>query len=315
MLQLNSRKGALSRRAFGLAIAGGAVAAQQNEQDTGLTFRSDTREVLLHATVVDKKGAFVTNLSQEAFRVQEDGVDQKLKVFRREDVPVSMGLIVDNSGSMRRKRKKVEDAAIALVKASNRQDEIFIVNFNDVAYRDADLTSDVKKLEEGLSRIDAKGGTAMRDALSLSIDYIKEKGKKAKKVLLIVTDGDDTASSDTNTLEKLLLKAQRSEVLVFAIGILNEEDRRMAKRAQRALELLTKQSGGIAHFPKDVDSVEEVALQIAKEIRSQYILAYSPTKPDDGGFRQLKVTVKGSGLTVRTRSGYYAKGDEKRSSL
>jgi len=204
---------------------------------------------------------------------------------------------------------------MALVKASNRQDEIFIVNFNDVAYRDADLTGDVKKLEEGLSRIDSKGGTAMRDALTLSMDYIKEKGKKAKKVLLIVTDGDDTASSDSNTLEKLLSKAQRSEVLIFAIGILNEEDRRLAKRAQRSLELLTKQSGGIAHFPKDVESVEEVALQIAKEIRSQYIIAYSPTKADDGAYRQIKVTVKGNGLTVRTRSGYYAKGDDKRSAL
>ena len=299
----------LSRRKFGLVIASSAIASAQ--EDTGLTFRSDTREVLLHATVVDRKGSFVTDLPRDAFKVFEDGVEQKLKVFRREDVPVSMGLIVDNSGSMRRKRKKVEDSAMALVKASNRQDEIFIVNFNDVAYRDADLTSDIKKLEEGLSRIDSKGGTAMRDALTLSMDYIKEKGKKSKKVLLIVTDGDDTASSDSNTLEKLLSKAQRSEVLIFAIGILNEEDRRLAKRAQRALELLTKQSGGIAHFPKDVDSVEDVALQIAKEIRSQYIIAYAPTKPDDGSYRQIKVPVKGAGLTVRTRTGYYAKPDEK----
>jgi len=306
----------LNRRAFALALGASAVAAAQDqEQDTGLTFRSDTREVLLHATVVDRKGAFVTDLPKEAFKVFEDGVEQQLRVFRREDVPVSMGLVVDNSGSMRRKRKKVEDAAIALVKASNRQDEVFIVNFNDVAYRDADLTNDLKKLEEGLSRIDAKGGTAMRDALTLSMDYILAKGKKAKKVLLVVTDGDDTASSDTNTLEKLLAKAQRSEVLLFAIGILNEEDKRASKRAQRAMELLTKQSGGIAHFPKDVESVEEVALQIAKEIRSQYIIAYAPTKPDDGSFRQLKVTVKGNGLTVRTRTGYYAKGEEKRSSL
>ncbi len=309
-------RGKTTRRAFGAALAGVGLASAQNNQDNqdtaGLTFRSDTREVLLHATVVDRKGQFVTDLTRDAFKVYEDGVEMKLKVFRREDVPVSLGLIVDNSGSMRRKRKKVEDSAIALVKASNRQDEIFIVNFNDVAYRDADLTSDVKKLEEGLSRIDSKGGTAMRDALTLSMDYIKEKGKKSKKVLLLVTDGDDTASSDSNTLEKLLAKAQRSEVLIFAIGILNEEDRRSAKRAQRALELLTKQSGGIAHFPKDVDSVEAVALQIAREIRSQYILAYSPVKPDDGAYRQLKVTVKNSGLTVRTRTGYYAKGDEKR---
>lgn len=303
----------LSRRSFGLAIAS-AAAARAQEDTGGLIFRSDTREVLLHATVVDRKGNFVTNLPREAFRVFEDGVEQKLKVFRQADVPVSMGLVVDNSGSMRRKRKKVEDAAIALVDASNPQDEVFIVNFNDVAYRDADLTGDRKKLEEGLARIDAKGGTAMRDALSLSIDYIKEKGKKIKKVLLVVSDGDDTASSDSNTLEKLLAKAQRSEVLIFGIGILNDEDRRAAKRAERALELLTKQSGGVAHFPKEDADITAMALQIAKEIRSQYIMAYSPTKPDDGAFRQLKVTVKGSGLNVRTRTGYYAKGEEKLSS-
>lgn len=305
----------LNRRAFVLTAAGGVAAAQAPDTG-GLVFSTDTREVLLHATVVDKKGNFVTDLPREAFKVIEDGVEQPLKVFRREDVPVSMGLVVDNSGSMRRKRKKVEEAAIALVKASNPQDEIFIVNFNDVAYRDADLTGDVRKLEEGLSRIDAKGGTAMRDALSLSIDYVKEKGRKVKKVLLVVTDGEDTASSDTNPLEKLLNKAQRSEVLIFAIGILNEEDRRAAKRAERELNMLTKQSGGIAHFPQDVEGVENVALQIAKEIRSQYILAYSPTKPDDGAFRQLKVTVKAPGNpTVRTRSGYYAKGSEKVSAV
>jgi len=298
----------INRRAFTAALMGASAAVSQETGD--LVFRSDTREVLLHATVVDSKGAFVTNLPREAFKVFEDGVEQRLKVFRREDVPVSMGLVVDNSGSMRRKRKKVEDAAIALIKASNPQDEVFIVNFNDVAYRDADMTSDMKKLEEGLSRIDAKGGTAMRDAVSLSIDYLKEKGKKAKKVLLVVTDGDDTASADTNTMEKLLTKAQRSEILIFAIGILNEEDRRAAKRAQRSMDLLTKQSGGIAHFPKDVEDVGAIALQIAKEIRSQYILAYAPTKPDDGAYRQLKVTVKGPGNPqVRTRTGYYAKGD------
>src|SRR5262245_23456257 len=121
----------LNRRGFSLALGGAAVStAQDQEQDTRLTFRTATREVPLHATVVDKKGAFVTDLPKDAFKVFEDGVEQQLKVFRREDVPVSMGLVVDNSGSMRRKRKKVEDAAVALVKASNRQDEVFIVNFN-----------------------------------------------------------------------------------------------------------------------------------------------------------------------------------------
>jgi len=142
---MHQRNSPIGRRSFVTALIGAAAANSQETSD--LVFRSDTREVLLHATVVDSKGAFVTNLPREAFKVFEDGVEQKLKVFRREDVPVSMGLVVDNSGSMRRKRKKVEDAAIALIKASNPQDEVFIVNFNDVAYRDADMTSDMKKLE------------------------------------------------------------------------------------------------------------------------------------------------------------------------
>ena len=204
----------LSRRAFGLVFAGSALA--QENQDTGLTFRSDTREVLLHATVVDRKGAFVTDLPREAFKVFEDGVEQKLRIFRREDVPVSMGLIVDNSGSMRRKRKKVEDSAVALVKASNRQDEIFIVNFNDVAYRDADLTSDVKKLEEGISRIDAKGGTAMRDAITLSMDYVLAKGKKAKKVLLEVEAVAPVAARiDADQLRQVMLNLVRNAQEAF----------------------------------------------------------------------------------------------------
>jgi Ca-activated chloride channel homolog len=307
----------LNRRQFAFLFPGMAASLAGQEPDTGgLTFRADTREVLLHATVVDRKGNFVTDLPREAFKVYEDGAEQQLKVFRRLDVPVSLGLIIDNSGSMRMKRKRVEAAAIALVKASNPEDEVFIVNFNEEAYLDVPFTSNLKRMEEGLSRIDSRGGTAMRDAMTLAIDHIKEKGKRNKKVLLIVTDGDDTASNESNTLEKLLAKAQRSEILIFAIGILNEEDRRAMKRAQRALDLLTKQSGGIAHFPKDLEAVEEMAVQIAKEIRSQYILAYAPTKPDDGSYRQIKVTVKGSGLSVRTRSGYYAKaGDNKVSSV
>jgi VWFA-related protein len=262
--------------------------------------------------VVDKKGTFITDLKREAFRVFEDGVEQPIKVFKQEDVPVSLGLIIDNSGSMRPKRKRVEIAALQLVKASNPIDEVFIVNFNEDAYLDVPLTSDIKKLEAGLTRIDSRGGTAFRDALSMSLDHVKEKGKKDKKVLLLITDGDDTASSDTNPLEKLLAKAQRTEVLIFAIGILNEERAREAKRAKRALDMLARQSGGVAHFPETLEAVEAMAIAIAKEIRSQYIIAYSPTKPDDGAFHQVKLTVKAPGNpTVRTRSGYYAKPEAK----
>ena len=274
------------------------------------TFRSDTRLVVLPVTVADKSGKLVQNLPQSAFKVFENGAEQPIKIFRREDVPVSLGIIIDNSGSMRDKRVKVETASADLVKASNRQDEVFVVNFNDEAFLDVPFTNDIKKLEQGLARIDSRGGTAMRDAISMSIDYMKETGKKEKKVLLVVTDGNDTAS--TGTLEKLVAKSQKSEVLIYAIGLLNEEERREAKKAKRALDELTTASGGLAYFPKELTEVDKIALQVAHEVRNQYTIAYSPTvQALDGSFRQIKVTVSGAGRNalVRTRTGYYATPD------
>jgi VWFA-related protein len=295
----------LSRLAIGFALLVPAGVAQDQEDPV---FRSDTRLVVLHATVIDKDGKLVTDLPRDAFTVYENNTVQPMKIFRREDVPVSMGLIVDNSGSMRNKRSKVAAAALALVKASNPQDEIFIVNFNDDAYLDVPFTNDVKRLEEGLTRIDSRGGTGMRDAITMSMDYLKEKGKRDKKVLLVVTDGDDTSSSPSNTIEKLIAKAQQNEALIYAIGLLSEEDRRAAKRAQRALNGLTSASGGQSYFPEDLSNVDQIATQVAHEIRNQYVIAYSPSiQALDGSYRQIKVSVKGPGRpTVRTRSGYYA---------
>jgi Ca-activated chloride channel homolog len=273
-------------------------------------FRTDTRLVVLHATVVDKKGNLLTDLPRSAFTVIEDRQEQTIKDFKREDIPVSMGLIIDNSGSMRDKRKRVEAAALNLVKASNPNDEVFIVNFNDEFFLDAPMTNDIRKLEEGLTRIDSRGGTAMRDALSLSIDHLVEEGKKDKKILLVVTDGNDNTSEVT--LEKLVQKAQRSEVLIYAIGILGEdESRRDRKRAERALEALTEATGGAVYFPKEVDEVQEIALQVAHDIRNQYVITYTPTNlAMDGTFRRIEVKVKGPGSPkVRTRTGYYAAPD------
>jgi VWFA-related protein len=299
----------------GLALvflaAGATIAPAQEQSDA--TFRADTRLVILHATVADRNGRLINDLPKEAFTVLENGTPQTLKIFRREDVPVSMGLIIDNSGSMRDKRQKVATAALRLVKESNPQDEVFIVNFNDEAYLDQPFTSDVKKLEEALTRIDSRGGTAMRDAISMSIDYLKEKGKRDKKVLLVVTDGDDNTSSAVNTLERLVTKAHESEVLIYCIGLLNEEERGKAKRAQRAMKALAEASGGAAYFPKEVTDIDALASQVAHEIRNQYILAYTPSEQSlDGSFRRIQVIAKGPGRpTVRTRSGYYATKDQK----
>lgn len=283
-----------------------AVVRVPAQQQSDAVFRADTRLVVLHASVVDKRGNLVTNLPEESFTVYENDVKQDVKIFRREDVPVSLGLIVDNSGSMRDKRQKVESAALTLVEQSNPQDEVFIVNFNDEAYLDVDFTNDVKKMEEGLTRIDSRGGTAMRDALSMSIDHLLEHAKKDKKVLLVVTDGNDNTSQ--TTLEKLVKKAQQSEVLIYSVGLLNEEQKRERKRARRALSALTEASGGLSYYPEDMAEVEQIAVKVAHEIRNQYVIAYSPSNPEmDGSYRRIRVEVKAKNKPqVRTRSGYYA---------
>jgi len=284
-----------------LALAAALCSAQA--PDSGAVFHSDTRLVVLHTTVVDKNGKFVTTLARNAFRVFEDGTEQQLKIFRREDVPVAMGIVIDNSGSMREKRRKVEDAALALVKASNPQDQVCIVNFNDEAFLDVDFTSDMKKLEEGVARIDSRGGTA----IELSSEHLKAKAKLDKKVIVVVTDGNDNTSEIT--LERLVQKLQQSETLVYTIGLLNEEERREANRARRALNAVATATGGLAFYPTQVDDVGKFTLQVAHDIRNQYILAYSPAKPElDGTFRQIRVAVNGPNRpTARTRTGYYAR--------
>ena len=214
----------------------------------GTTFHADTRLVVLYASVIDKSGHLVTSLPRSAFKVYENNVEQPIRTFRREDVPVSLGLVIDNSGSMRGKRKSVEAAALAAVKASNSRDEEVVVNFNDEAYDDSNgFTSDLKKLDEALTKIDSRGGTAMRDALNMTIDFVKKKGKHDKKVVLVITDGNDTASTQV-TLETLVQKAHDSEVLLYFIGLLNEEDKGEAKKAKRAMEALAKASGAAPFF-------------------------------------------------------------------
>ena len=294
-----------SRRLFITTAASAATVVAAYTQEPEATFRSDTRLVPLYATVVNSKGQLVTDLPRTAFRVLENNVEQPIKAFLREDVPVSLGLIVDNSGSMRDSRAKVEAAAIAMVKASNPRDQVFIVNFNDEAFEDVPFTSDIKKMEEGLSRIDSRGGTAFYDAISLSLDNVV-KGKHDKRVLMLLTDGNDTASS--STLEKLLAKTGRSSVVIHVIGLLSKEEPREARKAQRALKAIAESTGGLCFFPNGLEEVEKLALQVAHDIRNQYVITYSPLNPAlDGSYRTIKVTAKGpNSPVVRTRSGYYA---------
>jgi VWFA-related protein len=308
-----------------LAAAAATVWAQQSatqtppqtpkQEDSDLAkFTDVVRRVVCPTTVIDKNGHLVTDLPRSAFTVYENGKPQNIIGFKREDVPVSLGLIIDNSGSMRDKRKKVEKAALDLVLASNKEDEGFVVNFNDSAYLDLphekDFTSDVDEMKEALARIDSRGGTAMRDAINVSIDHLKDKAHRDKKVLVVVTDGVDNASMIG--LEKLVMVAQQSGVLIYAVGLLNEEDRRDAKKAQRELQALAQATGGDAFFPKELGEVDSIAQEVARDIRNQYTIVYSPSDTAlDGKFRDIKIAVSAPGHpAVHTRSGYYATPDQ-----
>src|SRR2546425_646766 len=283
-----------------------------NTSQEGSKIKVDVNLVVLHTTVVDDRGRFADGLKSENFRIVEDKIEQKLSVFKREDVPVSMGLVIDNSGSMRDKRPRVNEAAITLVQASNPQDEAFVVNFNDDFYLDLDkdFTSSIPELKEALERIDSRGSTALYDAIIGSLDHLK-KASKDKRVLLVVTDGEDNTSH--NSLEKTIREIQKTPTVIYTIGLLSQESKKNAKRAKRALEQIAIASGGLAYFPENVEDVHKLCQQVAHDIRNQYTLAYYPTNTRrDGTFRAITVEVippRGRGkLIARTRNGYYAPG-------
>ena len=315
-------RGRLLRFACLLAIlsAGSLATAQQPapgaaspqtgvENPEDFRLRVETDLVVLHATVTDRSSRPIADLKQEHFRVFEDNVEQKIKVFKREDIPVSVGILVDNSGSMRDKRRGVNAAALKFVRSSNPKDEVFLVNFNDESYLDTDFTDSVALLEEALERIDSRGGTAFYDAVHLGLRHLTEKASWDKKILLLITDGEDNASRIS--LEELVRAVQRSDVMIYTVGLLSGESSRSMRRAKRALENIAKASGGSTFFPESLDEVSVVANDIANDIRNQYVLAYTPTNTVlDGKFRKVEVRLsapRGHGrLAVRTRSGYYA---------
>jgi VWFA-related protein len=279
------------------------------KEGEGYLLHTDVEEVVLNATVVNGT-SLVENLTKGDFEVYEDGVKQTLISFQHTDLPVSMGLVVDNSGSMYKKRPSVNKSALDLVEASNPQDEAFVVNFSDEAFIDCDFTSNINKLRDGLSHIDSRGGTALYDAVVASADKLVADAKRPKQVLILITDGEDNASS--SDLEQTIHKVQQlSGPVIYTIGLLfgDENSRAEVRHARHALELLSTETGGMAFFPKSIDQIDQIAAEVARDIRSQYTLGYHSTKPTTvPGFRRVEVTAesKGSGkLTVRTRTGYY----------
>ena len=274
------------------------------------TLHENVDEVLLSCTVVDEKGQPVEGLSQNDFRVWEDSAPQRISSFRHQDLPVSMGLLIDNSGSMRDKRTVVNRAAMDLLRDSNRQDTAFIVNFSDRAYLDQGFTSDMVALNRGLARYDSQGTTALYDAVAASADELAKYSKFQKQVLLIVSDGADNASRLSR--EQAIRRVQDlAGPVVYSIGLLFDSDPRESQRAHEALQTLSDDTGGIAYFPRSMDEVTKIASQVAADIRNQYTIGYHSTKPDSqAGYRVVHVEAyspKYGRLTVRTRRGYYAR--------
>jgi VWFA-related protein len=289
------------------AQPGGGRALEK--QGNGFVLRADVNEVLLPCTVVDDKGHLITDLDKADFQVWEDNVSQTVASFQHRDVPVSLGILVDNSGSMRDKRAAVNDAALHLVKLSNPADSAFVVNFSDHAFIDQDFTSNISLLQKGLSHFDSRGETALYDAVVASANEMARHAKEQKQVLLIITDGADNASR--LTLEQAIRRVQGLDgPVVYTIGLLYEDlTKEEAMRARQDLQSLALETGGVAYFPNSLNDVDEIAAQVARDIRNQYTIGYHSTKAAAlGGYRTVRVEAKApkhGAMTVRTRKGYY----------
>jgi Ca-activated chloride channel homolog len=286
---------------------------KQNNQD--FTLSVDVELVQLPISVLDVKGRPVDGLTKDQFQVFEDNTLQQIKLFKHEDIPLSLGLVIDNSGSMRNKRERVNSAALSFVRESNPEDETFIVNFDDSAYLEQDFTGSIGDLIDALDNLDTRGETALYDAVYLSVDHVKA-GKKDKKAILLISDGEDNVSK--YGFNKVVEALRESKVTLYAIGLLEDNDQRgglfkkpPSKKAKENLERFAEITGGQAYFPKSLDEVEELVKDIAHDLRNHYTIGYTPTnRKMDGAWREIRVKVNPpknvSKVSVRSKQGYYA---------
>jgi VWFA-related protein len=270
----------------------------------------DVALVVLHATVTDRQGGFVSSLGQQDFEVHEDGIAQQIRVFTNEDVPVTVGLVVDHSTSMRPKLAEVAAAARTFVQSSNPEDEMFVVNFNEkvslglpVATRFTDSTV---KLENAIAAQRTGGMTALYDAIAKALEELQA-GSRDKKVLIVVSDGGDNAS--TRSLAEVMKLARQSNAVIYTVGLFDEAD---PERNPGVLRRLAQATGGEAFLPEQLSEVVAICARIARDIRHQYTIGYVPTNlTRDGSYRAVRLVVreKGHRLSVRTRTGYIAGGE------
>ncbi len=292
--------------------------ASKSPQDPQRDFRIGVNVdmVVVHTSVVDKNGQFVSGLKKDNFKVFEDGVSQNVVSFSQEDVPVTLGIVLDTSGSMRDKFDNVTKAALALVRASNPDDEIFLIGFNDEVELIEDFTSDIDTISDDLNNTVVTGGTALWDAIYLAVQKAQS-GSRPKKAIVVITDGEDRDSY--YKLDEMVAKVQESDVQVYGIGFLNEiPDKGLfghwtksePEKAHDALQRVSDETGAKAFFPKNISEIHTIVSQIAFELRNQYSISYvSSNAARDGAWRRIRIaldTPTASSSRVRYRTGYFA---------
>ena len=296
---------------IGLLLApfvSGAQASQPSQAGASGEYilKLDANMVVLSATVLNRHNTPVSGLTKDDFQVYEDGKRQQIRQFSSEDIPVTAGIVVDNSGSMGPKRDDVIAAALAYARSSNPQDQMFVVNFNDhVSFGlppSMAFTDRQDKLQLALSRIATIGQTALYDGIVAALDHLNQ-GARDKKVLILISDGGDNASK--HSLAQVVAMAKQTTAIIYAIGIFDEQD---GDRKPGVLSRLARETGGEAFFPESSKEVTSICEGIAHDIRSQYTLMYVPAITDgDGGYRTVEVRASAHGhghLSVRTRAGY-----------
>jgi len=289
-----------------------APSATGQDHDLGpLRISVDVALVVLHATVTDRQAGFVSDLGEQDFTVYENGVPQRIGLFKNEDIPVTVGLVVDHSTTMRRKLAEVSAAARTFVRSSNREDEMFVVNFNEIVslglpstIRFTDRTAE---LEKAISSAPAGGQTALYDATAKALGELQA-GNRDKKVLIVVSDGGDNASACS--LAQVMKLAGESSAVIYTIGLFDEDD---PDRNPGVLKRLAQATGGEAFLPEKLSEVVAICERIARDIRHQYTIGYVPiNRTRDGAYRAIRVVARAKGhdrLSVRTRTGYIAGGE------
>jgi Ca-activated chloride channel family protein len=292
------------------------IPQESQPKGRGFTIGVNVDLVLMYTSVFDKSGRFVAGLKKDNFKLFEDGIQQTVTSFSQEDVPVSMGILLDLSGSMRGKIDQVNKSALALIRASNPQDQVFLIGFNDEVEQLQDYTSDIDEITDALENTVVTGGTALYDAIYLGVQKAHA-GSKPKKAIVVITDGEDRDSY--YKLDELLAKVQESDVQVFSIGLIDDVpdkgffghwSKTAPEKAHDVLVKIAEETGGKPFFPNKLTDIHTIVADIAGELRSQYSLGYfSSNSARDGSFRRVKVELTGPAAAnnhVRYRRGYFA---------